>query len=392
MRWLMMGHMSLCSEGYYHQAHRRMKLSLSTFLTQVCTLFFCHFVWTAAKFENTEHLGYLEPDLGDVSPSEKTTQLVQKSSASPPTRRQPHQPSSSSDAHLAHRASLIQKATPEELDHPTSQQITRRQNPSLNGLPSRPMGVSGRQRRVPEEGDDSEGSIGRHAKLGAPDAPSGKEFAWLEDGRLIELGRQLSGTLITKTERDGRIGQLTDELALKSALLAQAEEEKKRAGLELHELQAKLDESLQQAEANAAEEKKRAGLELYELQAKLDESLLSRDHALEQAQSALQKVSCATEANEQSQRELKEMRAELEARRSELAALPLRLVETEDGCAKSKAEAHTYSNQNETGLVNMEEDRVVHGLMERIRALEAEVASLRWNEKSFEIIECRNED
>jgi hypothetical protein len=37
---------------------------------------FCHFIWTAAKFENTEHLNYLEPDLDDVSPSEKITQFV----------------------------------------------------------------------------------------------------------------------------------------------------------------------------------------------------------------------------------------------------------------------------------------------------------------------------
>jgi hypothetical protein len=52
-----------------------------------------------------------------------------------------------------------------------------------------------------------------------PDAPSGQEIARLEDGRLIELERQLSETLVAKTERDRRIVQLTDKLALKSALL-----------------------------------------------------------------------------------------------------------------------------------------------------------------------------
>jgi septal ring factor EnvC (AmiA/AmiB activator) len=87
----------------------------------------------------------------------------------------------------------------------------------------------------------------------------------LEDGHLIELVRQLSETPVAQTERDQRIAQLTDELAQKSHLLEQAAEEKKRAGLELGELQAKLD----QVEANAAEEKKRAGLELRELQARL---------------------------------------------------------------------------------------------------------------------------
>jgi hypothetical protein len=271
------------------------------------------------------------------------------------------------DVHAAHGASF-QKATPEGRDHPF-QQISHEQNPSLNGLPSRPTGASGRPRHVPEEDDDDESSTEHHTKLVAPDAPSGKEIARLEDGRLIELERQLSQTLVAKTERDQRIAQLTDGLALKSALLEQAEvklvlkntlleqveamlalkntllkqaetsaaKEKKRAGLELRELQAKLDESLlsrdhadEQVEADAAEEKKRAGLEIRELQAKLDESLLSRDHALEQAQSALQRASCAAEANEQSQRELTEMRAELEARKSESAAFRLRLADTEN--------------------------------------------------------------
>ena len=262
-----------------------------------------------------------------------------------------------------------------------------------------------------------------------PDAPSGKEVAQLEDGRVIELERQLSDTLVAKS-------QLTDELELKSALLEQAVEEKKRAGLELRELQAKLDESLlsrdhaleqakaateeskrvglelrelqaklnalsetlqsrvhalELAEANAAEEKKRAGLEPRELQAKLDESLLSRDHAREQAQSALQKASCAAEANEQSQRELTGMRAELEASKSESAVFRMRLADMENGCGGSKAEADKYRTQTATGLVNTDEDRVMHRLMERVQAMEAEMASLRGNEKSFERMECRNE-
>jgi hypothetical protein len=131
-----------------------------------------------------------------------------------------------------------------------------------------PRGATGRPRRVRGEDDDGEGSTKHHGKLMARDTPSGNGTGQLEDGRLIEL------------ERQRRIAQLTDDLALKSALLEQAAEEKKRARLELRELQAKLDESLlshdhalKQAEANAAaEEKKRAGLELRKLQAKLDES------------------------------------------------------------------------------------------------------------------------
>ena len=465
------------------------------------------------KFENTEHLDFPNPDSGVVNPGEKTAQLVPKSSARPPTRGQLHQPSSSSNAHAAHGGSPFQKVTPEELDNPSSQQITRGQNPSLSGRPSRPTGASGRPRRIPEGDNDGEGSTEHRAKLVAPDAPSRRETAGLNEGRLIELERQLSEALGVKTEWDRRIAQLIDELALKSALLEQAEanaaaeakknaellekirelqakldelllsrehalekaeanaaaaeakkdaepelrqlqakldelllsrehalekaevEAKKNAELELRQLQAKLDESLlsrnhvieqaeanaaevkerarlelrelqakhdesllsrdhalQLAEANAAEEKRRAKLELRELQAKLDESLLSRDQALEQTQSALQKASCAAEATEQSQRELTEMRAQLGASKSELARFRLRLEDVENGCGESKTETDTYRTPTAKAPVNTNEDRVVHRLMERMQAMETEIASLRWNEKSFEMMECRNEE
>jgi hypothetical protein len=330
---------------------------------------------------------------------------VGKSSASHPTRGQPHQPSSpSSDAHAAHDASPSRNAAPGELDQPTSQQITGQQNPSLDGLPSRPTGVSGRSRRVLEEDDDGEGSTGHHTKPVAPDAPSRKGIARLEDGRLIELERQLSEMVVAKAERDRHIGQLTDEFALQSSLLAQAAEEKKHAGLELRNLQEKLDEMLlsrDQAEADAAEAKKRAGIEQRELQAIIDELILSRDELLrmlELAQSALQKAtSHAADADEQSQpacghaTELAEVRAELEGKKSELASVRLRLTDAEDGYAKSKAEADKLGAQAAAGLVNKEVDRVMHRFMERMRAMETEISSLRGNEKSTEDMECRNE-
>ena len=99
----------------------------------------------------------------------------------------------------------------------------------------RPTGVSGRPNRVPEEGDDGEGATEYHAKLATPGTPPGNEIARLEDGHLLELERQLSETLVEKTDRDRCIAQLTEELTLKSALLEQAEanaaEERQRAGL-----------------------------------------------------------------------------------------------------------------------------------------------------------------
>jgi hypothetical protein len=222
---------------------------------------------------------------------------------------------------------------------------------------------------------------------------------------------------LEQRELQAKLGEL---LLSRDQAEANAKEERKRAGLELRELQAKLDESLlsrDQAEANAVEAKKHARLEQRELQMKLDESLLSRDqlanqakanaaeekkraglelqsrdHALEQARNALQKASCAAEANEQSQRELTEMRAELDASKSELAGFRLRLADTENSCSKSKAEPDTYRTPTATGLVNTDEDRVMHRLVERMQAMEAEIAFLRRNEKSFERMECRNED
>ncbi len=229
--------------------------------------------------------------------------------------------------------------------------------------------MNDKPRDIAEEDDDGEGLTGHHAKLVTPEVSPEKEIARLEHERLVELEQKLSAMLAAQTERDLRVAQLTDELAQNSALL-------------------------RQSEANAAEAKKRAGLELRELQTKLDELVLSRDHVLEQAhQSALQKAtSRATDANERSQRELAEVRVELEAKKSELAVVHLRLKDAESCWAKIKAEADTSRAKTEANIVNTDDDEVIRRLTERMRAMEAEIASLRWNDKSFEMMECRNED
>ena len=226
------------------------------------------------------------------------------------------------------------------------------------------MDASSRPRRVPEEGDGGEGSTEHHANFVGPDAPSGQENARLEDGRLIELERQLSEMRDAKTKRDQRIAQLTDELERKSNLLVWAE-------------------------ANAAEANRRAGREQRELQAKLDESLLSRDRTREQVQSATFR---GAKANERSQRELAEVRAKLEARESEFAAVRLRLADAEAGWAKSRADADALrAAQTAAGPVNADVGRAMHTLMDRMRAMEADLASKQWNEKYIESMECTNE-
>ena len=130
------------------------------------------------------------------------------------------------------------------------------------------------------------------------------------------------------------------------------------------------------------------------VQAKLDELQQSRDqqvHALAQAQIALQKPTFrAADADERSQRaceqieqyetELAEVRAELEARKSELEEVRL-LTDAEHGWAKRKIEADTLRSLTMASFVSPDEDRVTRVLVERIRAMETEMASPRWNEK-----------
>jgi len=202
---------------------------------------------------------------------------------------------------------------------------------------------------------------------------------------VLELERQLSATLAAQTRRDQRLAQLTDELALKSVQLKQAEsnaaEAAKRAGLELSE---HADRPL--AQTSLVEQK---DAELVKMQAKLDELLLSRDHqhvrALEQA---LQKATSRTaDADERSQRaceqlaqyetELAGVRAELEARNSELEAV--------------KSEADTLRALTTAGLVSTDEGRITRGLLERLRIMEADMASLRFSEKGSESMQSRNE-
>jgi chromosome segregation ATPase len=95
---------------------------------------------------------------------------------------------------------------------------------------------------------------------------------------------------------------------------------------------------------------------------------------------------------EQYEKELTNVRAKLEANESELEAVRLRLADAEKGLIESKAEADTLQRaQNATSSVNRDEDQVTRKLLERMRAIEAEMASKRWNEKSIGEMECRNE-
>ena len=273
--------------------------------------------------------------------------------------------------------------------------------------------MNSKPRRDPED-DVSEGSTEYIAKFEASHSSSGEVTR-------LELERQLSVSLAAQTERDRRIARLTDELALKSALLEQSEanavEAARRAGSGLREYvddqRLKWTSLVKERDVELVDMQVR----LRDMQAKFDELLLSRDQQIGQYERELTSVRAKLEAKDrlrlvdmekgwtsldelgesrdqqvgQYEKELKNVRAKLEAKESELEAVRLRLTDAEKGLTKSKAEAETLRSQIATGSMNRDEHQVTRRLMERMRAIEAEVASKRWNEKSIEEMECRNE-
>jgi hypothetical protein len=181
--------------------------------------------------------------------------------------------------------------------------------------------------------------------------------------------------LAAQTERDHRIAQLTDELALKSALLEQAEanavEAARHAGPEPRKhaddrrpmrtsLVKQTDVELVDVQARLGDVQARFG----DMQAKLDELLLPHGQLIGQYE-----------------KELADVRARLEEKESELEAVRLRLADAEKGWTKSKAEADTSRAQTAAGPVNRDEDQVARRLMERVRAMEVQMASMRLNER-----------
>ena len=300
---------------------------------------FCQFIWTGFQVENAEDIKCPEPERNTVNPNDPSSE--------------------------AHGASRLQNATPAIPDPPASQ-ITHERNPGPSSRPLELTVVNSKPSHVPED-DVSESSTEYQAKFAAPHSPSEGEVSRLE------LERQLSVLLPAQTERDQLIARQTDELTRKSALLERADAAAKRAELELRE---HADRLLMQTSLV-----KQRDAELVDMQsklrstvAKLDESLLSFDQQIGRHGA-----------------EFANVRAELQAKTSELEAVRLRLTDAEEGLSKSKVEADKLRAQIAAGSVNRDEDQVIRRLMERMRAIEAEMASMRWNEKSIEEMDCRNE-
>ena len=211
-----------------------------------------------------------------------------------------------------------------------------------------------------------------------------------------QLEQQLSAMLAMQTGRAQYFAQLSVELELKCALLESAEATK-GAGLEPRELADRL-----LAQTSLVERK---DAELVKMQTKLDELVLSHDRHVRALEQALQKATSRAADADEYEIELAKVRAELEARKSELEArkselearkseletIRSRLTDAEIGWAKSKTEADTLRALNTTSLSSTDEDRIARRLLDRMRIMEAEMASLRWSEKNLEAMETRNE-
>jgi ParB family transcriptional regulator, chromosome partitioning protein len=186
-------------------------------------------------------------------------------------------------------------------------------------------------------------------------------FSRLEDKRLVKFERQLS-------ERDRRLAGLTEQLSLKSTLLGQAEangrsasEAAKRAGQELV-MQTSL---VKQTQARLRDTQTR----LTNTQAELDKILLSRN-----------------QQNRQYENELANVRAELEAKKSELEAVHLqRLAHVEYGWTslRRRARADSLCTVTTASLVDSNEDP-------QATETDSDVASI-WSKSDIEAMENRNE-
>lgn len=68
-------------------------------------------------------------------------------------------------------------------------------------------------------------------------------------------------------------------------------------------------------------------------------------------------------------------------------------MENLDALSKGKqSELKANAQTSKASVVNMDEERIMLRLMERMKYMGAEMASLKSSEKNFEMMECRNED
>lgn len=223
-----------------------------------------------------------------------------------------------------------------------------------------------------------------------------------------------------QSDKDRRIKELEESLALQTTLLeqaeARAEDSSRRAEIlgeshgqalqdqqELHERHSVMEAALRDqadqllSHKSALEQRE---VEFMNVQAQLDELMSTREQhirTLEQANSAVKaSASRADELDEQYQRardqisqletDLADLRGELEARNTEVDSTRARLQEAENSWAKSREEADAFRALTTGSLgklldshrdMQSDEDRASRGHAEKINILEGEIGALR---------------
>jgi len=258
------------------------------------------------------------------------------------------------------------------------------------------------------------------AKVAALEAAAPEELVRVERDRLVILERQLSSMLTERAEKDRKIGELSDSLALTTTLLEQAEaravdaskradlledshEEKLRDHADLQERHILLEAALREhadrllSQSSQLEQKE---AEFANVESQVEELSLSKEQhvrALDQARTALQSTSTRAEEvdgkykesrdrSAQLESDLAEMKGELESKTSEVETLRARLVDVENSWAQSRKEADAFRALTTGSLgelldshrdLKTDEERVVRGHAEKVGAMEMEIGQIR---------------
>ena len=258
------------------------------------------------------------------------------------------------------------------------------------------------------------------AKVAALEAAAPEELVRVERDRLVILERQLSSMLTERAEKDRRIGELSDSLALTTTLLEQAEakavdavkraelledshEEKTREHADLQDRHIVLETALREHAdrlLGLSSQLEQKDAEFVNAQSQVEELSVSKERhirALDQARVALQSASTRAEEVDakykesrdrsvQLESDLAEMKGELEAKTSEVETLRARLDDVENSWAQSREEADAFRALTTGSLgelldshrdLKTDEERVVRGHLEKVAAMEMEVSHIR---------------
>ena len=274
------------------------------------------------------------------------------------------------------------------------------------------------------------------AKLAALESGDDTEISRVERDRIVDLERRTFTLLNERWTQDREFAELSDSLALQTALCGQAEaraadaikraeaidDAHNRTLQRYNELQTKYatlenasrDQSQSLLTQTSLLEQQEA--EEMHLRAQVDELTESRDkhmRALEQARVALQAATSRTdEVDAQHERarekistlesDLADLRGELESKTTEAELIRERLTDVENSFAKSREEADAFRALTTGSLgelldahrdLKTDEDRMSRGHAEKIQAVEAEAQSLRimLKQAAFRLDESQNQ-